>query len=169
MSHALKLNPVIWQAPDPAFLSATINGGPAVHRRDIKIPDPINFDATSTPTLEWKTYPQGEVLLLSAGRTHNGITVRFEIVFFVKPESGTYPISASSDRSALTYYSDPVEGTLHVGVSGNLNLTLTEDEGKLEGSFFGEFDHGGEQAEENFPIVGQFLVYGCNWNTKTPR
>ncbi|WP_025109929.1 hypothetical protein [Pseudomonas sp. H1h] len=163
MNCALNLNPSILQANDPAFLSATINGGTDSHLRIIKVPEPLNFNSTSTPSLEWKTYPQGEVLVLSAGHTSNGTTVRFEIVFFVEPLSGQYPISEDSDRNALTYYSDPVEGTLHKGIEGTLDLKYDEINGTLHGTFYGKFDHGGVDGHGSFPINGEFHAYGCQW------
>lgn len=166
MKLAVNSNPSIEQVTKPAILSATVNGGSTSHLRIVKYPQPLSFLSTSAPTLKWQTYPQGEVLVLSAGHTQDGSTVRFEIVFFVKPLTGQYDISENSDRNALTYYSDPVSGSLHKGVAGTLNLTYDENEETLQGSFFGTFDHGGEKSESTFPIDGQFLAYGCQWTKK---
>ncbi|CAI8982431.1 MULTISPECIES: hypothetical protein [Pseudomonas] len=167
MSRALQLNPSIMRINDPAFLTATINGGTGPHLRIIKVPSPLNFNSTSTPSLTWKTYPQGELLVLSAGHTKNGTTVRFEIVFFVKPLTGQYPISGDSDRNALTYYSDPVAGTLHKGVEGTLNIEYDEINETLRGTFYGRFDQGGVEGADLFPINGEFLAYGGQSSKKS--
>lgn len=158
---ALATYPVIRQAVTKPFFSASINGT-SDPRYNVKLPPPLEFRATSTPKLEWVDYPEGTYLRLSADHTENGLTRSFQIVFYVKPSSGSLKIE-ESDIIALTYYSDPLNGTLHIGVSGTLDLKYNEVDETLTGSFDGIFDHGGEHGTERFPINGKFVANGCRW------
>lgn len=161
MSLAARAYPVTRPAVAPSFLSATINDDSVPQFRHVKIPEPLQFRSTSDPVLEWVDYPDGKYLRLTAGHTTNGVTRSFQIVFFVKPSTGTLQITSDSDLVALTYYSDPLNGALHIGTSGTLDLQYDEIEETLGGNFNGLFDHGGESGNERFPINGQFFAYGC--------
>lgn len=160
---ALTVKPTIRQAIAQSFFSATINDDSDPRYRNVKIPDPLQFRSTSAPVLEWVEYPDGRFLRLSAGHTENGTTRSFQIVFFVKPSTTTHQIGPDSDIVALTYYSDPLNGTLHVGFSGTLDLQYDKLEETLTGTFDGLFDHGGESGNDLFPINGKFFAYGCRW------
>jgi len=158
MSFAARAYPTIQPSVEPPYLSATINGDFNPRYKNLNIPTPLEFRSTATPSLEWVDYPNGKYLRLSAGHTQNGITLSFQIVFYVKPSTTSLPITQDSELAALTYYSDPVHGTLHVGVSGTLDLQYDEAEETLAGTFNGLFDHGGQNGDKLFPINGQFFA-----------
>jgi hypothetical protein len=158
MSFAARAYPTIQPTVAQPFLSATINGDSNPRFKHSKIPEPLSFRSTSTPSLDWVDYPTGKYWRLSAGHTENGRTRSIEVVFYTKPESGSLPISLDSERVAVTYYSDPVNGTLHVGVSGTLSIQVDEFEKTLTGTFHGTFDHGGESGDDVFPISAEFLT-----------
>ena len=166
MSFAARTSPTIRVTVVPSYLSATINGDSNPRYKHVKIPEPLNFRSTSAPSLELVDYPTGTYWRLSAGHTENGMTRSIEVVFYTRPESVSLPISLDSDRVAVTYYSDPVNGLLHVGVSGTLNLQYDESEKTLTGTFNGLFDHGGESGDDVFPISAEFFIDGVELRKK---
>lgn len=158
MSFAARAYPTIRPTVAPSYLSATINGDSNPRYKHVKIPEPLAFRSTSAPSLELTEYPAGKYWRLSAGHTENGVTRSIDLVFYKTPKTGNLSISADSEDVAVTYYSDPVNGVLHVGASGTVTLHYDDSEKTLTGTTNGLFDHGGENGDELFPISLEFLV-----------
>ena len=158
MSYTARAYATIFPVSAPTYLSATINGDANPRYRFVKIPQFMEFRSTSVPTFGPKPYPDGTRYVLTAGHTKDGVTRTLEFVFPSKPQSMTYDLSKDSDDVRSTYYSNPATGELHVAVSGSLTVKYDDIERKLSGTWFGTYDHGGENGDEFFPITGEFVA-----------
>ncbi|HJR31176.1 MAG TPA: hypothetical protein VJ889_20885 [Pseudomonas sp.] len=166
MSFAARAYPTTRSSLAPAYLSATINGDSNPQFKHVKIPEPLDFRSTSGPSLKLTDYPDGKYWRLSAGHTQSGVTRSIDLVFYTTPKTGNLSISADSAEVAVTYYSDPVNGALHSGVSGTVSLQYDPSENTLTGTASGLFDHGGEDGDKLFPISLEFLLNGIDLSRK---
>ncbi|WP_019578828.1 hypothetical protein [Pseudomonas mandelii] len=156
MSFAARAYSTSFQAQ--AYLSATINGDSNPNFKHVKTPAFKEFRSTSIPSIELKDFPDGQHYWLRAGHTENGMTQTIEIVFPTRPTAGTFPISEDIENIRVTYNSNPVNGDLHVAVSGSITFEYNVIEQTLTATWSGSFDHGGPDGNSLFPIKGEFLV-----------
>lgn len=166
MSFAARAYPTTRSFLAPAYLSAEINGDSNPQFKHVKIPEPLAFRSTSGPSLELTDYPDGKYWRLSAGHTQSGVTRSIDLVFYATPKTGNMSISADSEEVAVTYYSNPEHGILHSGVSGTVSLQYDPSEKTLTGTASGLFDHGGEDGDQWFPIILEFLVNNVDLRRK---
>lgn len=141
-----------YKAIEPTYFYAAVNKGSGPLP---SLPEPFDFDATARTIMECVDYPSGRVWRLKATHTVSGLSKFFEVIFSSRPTLGIHDLEAENDDLAITFYSDPVNGTSHRATSGYLVIKHFDDE-NIEGSFDGLFGSGGADGNALFPIEGRF-------------